>query len=117
MKKLLFLTFVLVASFGFAQTDAATGVSSDTILDVDLDEIVVTSGVIDIAEVRKTPIALSTISAQEVALKVGNLEFPEIMAKTPGVYATKQGGDMETVVFHFVDLIKPTLLSLSTGSR
>ena len=92
MKKFLFLTFVLVTGFGFAQTDAETGVSSDTILDVDLDEIVVTSGVIDIAEVRKTPIALSTISAQEVALKVGNLEFPEIMAKTPGVYATKQGG-------------------------
>ena len=92
MKKLLFLTIVLVSSFGLAQTDAVTEISSDTILDVDLEEIVVTSGVIDIAEVRKTPIALSTISAQDVALKVGNLEFPEIMAKTPGVYATKQGG-------------------------
>ena len=92
MKKLLFLTFVLVSSFGFAQTDAATELSSDTILDVNLDEIVVTSGVIDIAEVRKTPIAVSRITAQEVALKVGNLEFPEILNKTPGVYATKQGG-------------------------
>ena len=92
MKKLLFLTFVLVSSFGFAQTDAATELSSDTIIDVNLDEIVVTSGVIDIAEVRKTPIAVSRITAQEVALKVGNLEFPEILNKTPGVYATKQGG-------------------------
>ena len=92
MKKLLFLTFILASSFGFSQTDAATEVSTDTILDVNLDEIVVTSGVIDIAEVRKTPIALSTISAQDVLLKVGNLEFPEVMARTPGVYATKQGG-------------------------
>lgn len=58
-----------------------------------LDEVVVvSSGVIDIAEERKTPIALSQISAQEVLLKVGNQEFPEIMNKTPGVYATKQGG-------------------------
>ena len=57
-----------------------------------LSEVVVTSGVIDIAKVRETPIALSTISPSEISLKTGNLEFPEIMNKTPGVYATKQGG-------------------------
>jgi outer membrane receptor protein involved in Fe transport len=57
-----------------------------------LDEVVVTSGVIDIAKVRETPIAVSTISPAEISLKVGNLEFPEVMNRTPGVYATKQGG-------------------------
>ena len=57
-----------------------------------LDEVVVTSGVIDVAKVRETPVAVSTIKASEIALKTGNLEFPEIMNKTPGVYATKQGG-------------------------
>jgi outer membrane cobalamin receptor len=57
-----------------------------------LGEVVVTSGVIDIAKVRETPVAVSTISPAEIALKVGNQEFPEIMNKTPGVYATKQGG-------------------------
>ena len=57
-----------------------------------LEEVVLSSGVIDIAKVRETPIAVSTISASEVALKTGNLEFPEVMSKTPGVYATKQGG-------------------------
>ena len=57
-----------------------------------LGEVVVTSGVIDIAKVRTTPVAVSTISPAEIALKVGNQEFPEIMNKTPGVYATKQGG-------------------------
>jgi len=57
-----------------------------------LGEVVVTSGVIDIAKVRTTPVAVSTISPSEIALKVGNQEFPEIMNKTPGVYATKQGG-------------------------
>ena len=57
-----------------------------------LDEIVLTSGVIDLAQVRKTPVAVSTIQASEIALKVGNMEFPEVMNKTPGVYATKTGG-------------------------
>ncbi|MFT5885614.1 MAG: outer membrane cobalamin receptor, partial [Arcticibacterium sp.] len=57
-----------------------------------LSEIVVTSGVIDFAKTRQTPVAVSAISTAEISLKVGNLEFPEIMARTPGVYATKQGG-------------------------
>jgi outer membrane cobalamin receptor len=57
-----------------------------------LGEVVVTSGVIDVAKVRETPVAVSTISPSEIALKVGNQEFPEVMNRTPGVYATKQGG-------------------------
>lgn len=57
-----------------------------------LGEIVVTSSVIDIAKQRETPVAVSTISPAEIALKIGNQEFPEIMNKTPGVYATKNGG-------------------------
>ena len=57
-----------------------------------LDEITVTSNVIDIAKERETPIAVSTISPAEISLKVGNLEFVEVMNNTPGVYATKQGG-------------------------
>ena len=57
-----------------------------------LGEIIVSSGVIDLVKVRQTPVASSTISPSEIALKTGNQEFPEIMNKTPGVYATKQGG-------------------------
>ena len=64
----------------------------DTVLTQKLDEVVVSSGVIDVAKERQTPIALSKITAAEVQLKVGNQEFPEIMNNTPGVYATKQGG-------------------------
>ena len=62
---------------------------SKTILDVELEEVVVSSRVIDVAKVRETPIAVSTISRNDVLLKTGNLEFPEVMNKTPGVYATK----------------------------
>ena len=88
MRKLVIMLLLLTAG-AYAQ-ESSTG--SKTILDVSLEEVVVTSRVIDVAKERETPIAVSTISAQEVLLKVGNQEFPEIMNKTPGVYATKQGG-------------------------
>ena len=81
------------------------------ISDIILDEVVIISGVVDVAKLRKTPIAVSTITARDISLKVGNMEFPEIMNTTPGVYATKQGGDMGILVFHFVDLIKQIHLS------
>ncbi|AIZ40750.1 TonB-dependent receptor [Cellulophaga baltica] len=54
--------------------------------------VVVGSGVIDLARERETPVAVSNISAKEIQLKVGNMEFPEILNSTPSVYATKQGG-------------------------
>jgi len=57
-----------------------------------LDEASVIVNVVDFAQVRETPVAVSTIGPSEIALKVGNQEFPEVMNRTPGVYATKQGG-------------------------
>ncbi|WP_179021646.1 TonB-dependent receptor [Winogradskyella forsetii] len=41
---------------------------------------------------RKTPVAVSTVRAEEISLKLGTQEFPEILKSTPGVYATKAGG-------------------------
>jgi iron complex outermembrane recepter protein len=41
---------------------------------------------------RKTPVAVSTIKASAIELKLGTQEFPEILKSTPGVYATKAGG-------------------------
>ena len=55
-----------------------------------LDEIVVTAT--SFAIDRKTPVAVSTIKAEEIETKLGTQEFPEILKSTPGVYATKQGG-------------------------
>lgn len=52
----------------------------------------VIANVVDVAVDRKTPVAVSTIAPSEIAMKVGNQEFPEVMNRTPGVYATKQGG-------------------------
>tara|TARA_B100001059_G_scaffold224016_1_gene249656 strand:+ start:214 stop:2754 length:2541 start_codon:yes stop_codon:yes gene_type:complete len=86
MKKLFTGIFLLSSIIIYSQNNQSALDS------ISLEEVVVTSGVIDIAKERETPIAVSNISAQEIQLKVGNLEFPEIMNKTPGVYATKQGG-------------------------
>lgn len=58
----------------------------------ELKEIVVKSTVIDVAKDRKTPVAVSTIKAAEIQEKLGTQEFPEILANTPSVYATKSGG-------------------------
>lgn len=59
-----------------------------------LDEVVVVGrGIIDIAEDRKTPIAVSTVSRAEIQNKgVGNVEFPEIMKNTPSVFVANQAG-------------------------
>ena len=86
MKKKFFLLFAMLWTLTIYSQDEA---ALDSIA---LAEVVVSSGVIDVAKERETPIAVSTITAREVQLKVGNMEFPEIMNKTPGVYATKQGG-------------------------
>src|SRR5210317_2099704 len=96
MKRVNLLAFIagalLTVNSAFAQ-EAQNLESIDSLFNSEtLDEVVVTSGVIDIAKVRETPIAVSTISPAEIALETGNQEFPEIMNRTPGVYATKQGG-------------------------
>ena len=87
-------TDTLVVSFlGYLQSEYVGGGTIVLSPDVEMiGEVVVTSGVIDVAKVRETPVAVSKISPQEIALKTGNQEFPEIMNRTPGVYATKQGG-------------------------
>lgn len=41
---------------------------------------------------RKTPVAVSQISALEIEERLGNQEFPEVLKSTPGVHANKQGG-------------------------
>ena len=70
MKKTLFLLFAMLWSMSiYSQNEAAL----DSIA---LEEVVVSSGIIDVAKERETPIAVSTITAREVQLKVGNMEFP-----------------------------------------
>tara|TARA_R110002050_G_scaffold110892_1_gene223518 strand:+ start:26 stop:2554 length:2529 start_codon:yes stop_codon:yes gene_type:complete len=56
---------------------------------VGLEEVLV---IANVAVDRKTPVAVSTVKAQEIELKLSTQEFPEVLKSTPGVYATRQGG-------------------------
>ena len=86
---------ILVSYVGFLTQEIA--ISGDT----DLGNIVLESSQFGLEEVqiiasvavdRKTPVAVSTVKAADIELKLGTQEFPEILKSTPGVYATKAGG-------------------------
>ena len=85
MKKALLIVSAFMASFAVSAQDASA--TADSLFNM-LDEITVVSDVIDVAVARETPVAVSTISPSDISLKVGNMEFPEIMNTTPGVYAS-----------------------------
>lgn len=93
-------TGVLAASsIGFqTQTISFNGAKSNIKISLEEDVysledvVVVGTGVIDIAEDRSTPIAVSTILIEDIQKKTGNKEFPEIMANTPSIYVGSQAG-------------------------
>ena len=88
-------TVIVISYIGFLSQEIS--ISGDTnlgnvILEAStfgLDEVsIIASVAID----RKTPVAVSTVRADEIELKLGAQEFPEILKSTPGIYATKAGG-------------------------
>ena len=54
--------------------------------------VVIGSGVIDLVEDRKTPVAVSTIKIDEIQKKIGNFDLPELLKSTPSVQNIKGGG-------------------------
>ncbi|MGV7107977.1 carboxypeptidase-like regulatory domain-containing protein [Flavobacterium sp. U410] len=54
--------------------------------------VVVGSGVIDLAQDRKTPIAVSTIKAAEIQAKIGTADVTQALVNTPSVYVAGQAG-------------------------
>ncbi|MEW7289757.1 TonB-dependent receptor [Aquimarina sp. 2304DJ70-9] len=70
-------------------------------LDNSLEEIIIVgTGVIDLADDRKTPIAVSTIRAQEIQEKAaGNVEVAEIIKSTPSVFIANQTGFGDGALF------------------
>ena len=75
--------------------DGDTDLGSITLRpDNSLEEVIIIgSGVIDLAEDRQTPIAVSTITKSEIQAKgVGNVELPEIIKNTPSVFVGSQTG-------------------------
>ncbi|MGH1386170.1 carboxypeptidase-like regulatory domain-containing protein [Kordia sp.] len=80
-----------------------------------LDEVVIVgSGIIDLAEDRKTPIAATTIKKREIQERaVGNVELPEIIKFTPSVFVSRQTGfgDGRLLVRGFDDTNTAVLLN------
>jgi len=55
--------------------------------------VIVGSGIIDLASGRETPIAASTISAEEIQMRAtGNVELAEAIEFTPSAYVSGQSG-------------------------
>ena len=52
-----------------------------------LNDVVITQSV---GKTRETPVALSTINAQELEFKLGNQELLEVLKTTPGVYTRSE---------------------------
>jgi len=52
--------------------------------------VVIGSGIIDLATDRKTPIAVSTITATEIQQKVGTSDITQAMVNTPSIYVSDQ---------------------------
>ena len=66
---------------------------------VGLEEVVVL-GLVDVADDRRTPVAVSTITAREIQVKTGNTEFPDVWKNTPSVTVNNQiGGFGDAQVF------------------
>ncbi|TJY38097.1 TonB-dependent receptor [Pontimicrobium aquaticum] len=58
-----------------------------------LEEIVIVgTGLIDLAEDRKTPVAVSTITAAEIQKKIGTQDITMTLVNTPSVYVAGQSG-------------------------
>ncbi len=57
--------------------------------DLVLEEVEV---VADIAKIRETPVAFTTLSPATIEERLSGQDIPMLLNKTPGVYATQQGG-------------------------
>ena len=85
--KLFFVALLLMGTTIYAQESAE---------DMDLEEleevILVGGGVIDLAEDRKTPVAVSTITGEEIQKKIGTQDITMTLANTPSIYVAGQSG-------------------------
>ena len=92
MKKItqnLLVALVLLFSLAIVSQEG-----DDDSLDLqELEEVVVIGGgVIDLAEDRNTPVAVSTIKGSDIQKKIGAQDITMTLVNTPSVYVSGQGG-------------------------
>lgn len=80
MKKLILTLIIIFSANLYSQEPALDSIA--------LAEVTVTTKVVDVAKERKTPVAFSSVNAQEIDVKGGNLEVPEYLKRTPNLYQT-----------------------------
>ena len=87
--KLFFVALLLMGTTIYAQES-----SEENWEDLEeLEEVVlVGGGVIDLAEDRKTPVAVSTITGEEIQKKIGTQDITMTLANTPSIYVAGQSG-------------------------
>ena len=87
--KLFFVALLMMGTTIYAQES-----SEENWEDLEeLEEIVlVGGGVIDLAEDRKTPVAVSTITGEEIQKKIGTQDITMTLANTPSIYVAGQSG-------------------------
>ena len=87
--KLFFVVLLLMGTTIYAQESTETE-------PMDLEELeevlLVGGGVIDLAEDRKTPVAVSTITGEEIQKKIGTQDITMTLANTPSIYVAGQSG-------------------------
>ena len=80
--------FLLIAGFSYSQEKV-----KDSIEGAQLEEVVIIGkGLMDLAKDRKTPIAVSSITAAEIQSKIGTADITQTMVNTPSVYVAGQAG-------------------------
>ncbi len=89
-------TYTIRASYvGYMEQQQTVATSTKTFtLDFKLKTMTLTEVevVADVALTRETPVAFSTIKPKEIQEELASQDIPMILNKTPGAYATQQGG-------------------------
>ena len=90
-------TYTLTASFiGYSSLTAQVEVNDIVgTLNFSLEEDVLTMSALEVLASRadqKTPVAYTTVSKEDMELRLGSQDIPMILNTTPSVYATGQGG-------------------------
>ena len=86
---------VTASVIGYKSTTKLIDVSGDVTLDFDLEMSVVGMSALEVLASRadkKTPVAYTTVSKEDMEIRLGSQDIPMALNTTPSVYATQQGG-------------------------